>query len=185
MGTAVDDRRSAAQARPLPLAAALPGSPAGPGARLVLHDAPATATAIGPFIVRAELVTHPGPMVGYRITEGHRTLAYLPDQEPALGVPKFPNSARWTSGIDLARDADILIHDAQYSAAEYPSRSGWGHSSTGHVVAFAELASVGQLVTFHHDPNHDDTALDLLHEMAAGTTNVRIQPGREGLSISV
>jgi len=155
------------------------------GARLVLHDAPATATAIGPFIVRAELVTHPGPTVGYRITEGHRTLAYLPDHEPALGVPKFPNSARWTSGIDLARDADILIHDAQYSAAEYPSRSGWGHSSTGHVVAFAELASVGQLVTFHHDPNHDDTALDLLHEMAAGTTNVRIQPGREGLSVSV
>ena len=53
------------------------------------------------------------------------------------------------------------------------------------MVAFAEMASVGQLVTFHHDPNHDDTTLDLLHEMAAGMTNVRIQPGREGLSVSV
>jgi len=59
------------------------------GARLVLHDAPATPTIIGPFVVRAELVIHPGPTVGYRITDGHRTLAYLPDHEPALGVPEF------------------------------------------------------------------------------------------------
>jgi len=97
----------------------------------------------------------------------------------------FPSSGRWTSGHGIARDADVLIHDAQYTASEYPRRSGWGHSSTRHVVAFAEMASVGQLVTFHHDPNHDDTTLDLLHEMAAGMTNVRIQPGREGLSVSV
>lgn len=155
------------------------------GARLVLHDAPGTPTAIGPFVVRAEFVIHPGPTVGYRVAEGSRTLAYLPDHEPALGVPHFPSSARWTSGIGLARDADVLIHDAQYTVAEYPSRSGWGHSSTEHVVAFAELASVGQLITFHHDPGHDDAALDALHETMASTTSVRILPGREGRSVLV
>ena len=151
----------------------------------MLHDAPATATAIGPFIVRAELVIHPGPTVGYRVAEGHRTLAYLPDHEPALGVPSFPSSGRWTSGHGLARDADILLHDAQYTAAEYPPRCGWGHSSFDHVVAFAELASVGQLVTFHHDPSHDDAALDRLHHAMTAMTAIRIEPGREGLSLVI
>jgi phosphoribosyl 1,2-cyclic phosphodiesterase len=153
------------------------------GTRLVLHDAPTTPTAIGPFVVRAELVIHPGPTVGYRVAGGSRTLAYLTDHEPALGVSNFPSSARWTSGIGLARDADVLIHDAQYSKAEYPSRTGWGHSSTEHVVAFAELASVGQLITFHHDPSHDDMVLDRLHDAMASTTSLRILPGREGLSV--
>ena len=155
------------------------------GARLVLHDAPTTPTAIGPFMVRAELVIHPGPTVGYRVAEGHRTLAYLPDHEPALGVPDFPSSGRWTSGHGLARDADILIHDAQYTAAEYPSRSGWGHSSTEHVVVFAELASVGRLITFHHDPSHDDAALDVIHDAMTAMTAIHIEPGREGLSLAL
>ena len=155
------------------------------GARVVLHDAPATPTVIGPFAVRAELVIHPGPTVGYRITEGHRTLAYLPDHEPALGATQFPSSGRWTSGHGLARDADVLIHDAQYTAAEYPSRTGWGHSSSTHLIDFAELASVGQLITFHHDPSHDDAALDVLHDALTAMTAIRIEPGREGLSLAL
>ena len=155
------------------------------GTRLVLHDAPTTPTAIGPFLVRAELVIHPGSTVGYRIADGSRTLAYLPDHEPALGVPDFPRSARWTSGIALAHGADVLIHDAQYSAAEYPSRTGWGHSSTEHVVAFADLASVGELVTFHHDPSHDDVVLDQLHATMASMTSVPVVPGREGISVLI
>ena len=155
------------------------------GTRLVLHDAPTTPTAIGPFVVRAELVIHPGPTVGYRIADGSRTLAYLPDHEPALGVPAFPASARWTSGFALAHDADVLIHDAQYSVAEYPPRTGWGHSSTEQVVAFAGLAAVGQLVTFHHDPSHDDIVLDRLHATMASTTSVRVVPGQEGVSVLI
>jgi len=155
------------------------------GARLVLHDAPATETAIGPFAVRSDLVIHPGPTVGYRIAEGHRTIAYLPDHEPALGVPDFPTSRRWTSGYDLARGADVLLHDAQYTAAEYPPRRGWGHSSIDHVVAFADLASVDRLVTFHHDPGHDDAALDVLHHEMSAMADIRIEPGREGVSLVV
>ena len=64
------------------------------------------------------------------------------DHEPALGAQAFPISGRWTSGHDLAADVDLLIHDAQYTAEEYRSRPGWGHSSVDHVLAFAELSSV-------------------------------------------
>ncbi len=153
--------------------------------RIFLHDAPAEPTRIGPFTVGAALVVHPGPTIGYRISSGSRTLAYLPDHEPALGARSFPISGRWTSGHDLAAGVDLLIHDAQYTADEYRSRPGWGHSSVDHVLAFAELTSVGRLVTFHHDPGHDDDTLDALHETMVGRGRVPVEPGREGLSLAL
>ena len=66
------------------------------------------------------------------------------------------------SGVELATNADILFHDAQYTDAEYGDRAGWGHSSLAHALAFARLADVKRLVTFHHDPSHDDAAIDRL-----------------------
>jgi phosphoribosyl 1,2-cyclic phosphodiesterase len=151
---------------------------------IVLHDAPPEPTRIGPFTVEAALVVHPGPTIGYRISHGLRTLAYLPDHEPALGARGFPISGRWTSGHDLAAGVDLLIHDAQYTADEYRSRPGWGHSSVDHVLAFAELTSVARLVTFHHDPGHHDDTLDALHEAMTTQSRVPVEPGREGLSLA-
>ena len=123
-----------------------------------LHDAPAEPWRIGPFTVAAASVVHPGPTLGYRISAGGATLAYLPDHEPALGG--LAGGSAWTSGHDLAAGADLLLHDAQYSDAEYAERVGWGHSSAAHAVAFAEVASVRRLALFHHDPDHDDETLD-------------------------
>lgn len=114
----------------------------------------------------SDLVCHPGPTVGYRITEGDRSVAYLPDHEPALGARHFPEDPDWTSGFELASGVDLLIHDAQYSAAEYANRVGWGHSSIPHALAFAAAAHVGILATFHHDPTHCDALLDELLEEA-------------------
>jgi phosphoribosyl 1,2-cyclic phosphodiesterase len=155
------------------------------GSRLILHDAPAEPTAIGPFVVEAALVVHPGPTIGYRISERSRRLAYLPDHEPALGARSFPISGRWTSGYDLAVGADLLIHDAQYTVDEYAARVGWGHSSVDHVLAFAELAAVGRLVPFHHDPAHDDDTLDSLVDSIAARSRIRVEPGREGWSLTI
>jgi len=67
---------------------------------------------VGGFEVEAALVCHPGSTVGYRVSERNRSLAYLPDHEPALGMRAFPAKPEWTSGFDLAADADLLIHDA-------------------------------------------------------------------------
>ena len=155
------------------------------GSRLVLHDAPAEPTRIGPFMVQAALVVHPGPTIGYRIGDRTRTLAYLPDHEPALGWRGPSRTGRWTSGHDLAAGVDLLIHDAQYTADEYRSRVGWGHSSVDDVLAFAELAGVGRLVTFHHDPGHSDDALDELHEAMIRRTRIRVEPGQEGVSFKL
>ena len=155
------------------------------GRRVVLHDAPAEPVRIGSFTVWADLIVHPGSTVGYRITEGERSIAYLPDHEPALGRTTVPDSGRWTSGYGLARDVDLLIHDAQYTTDEIRTRLGWGHSSIEQTVGFAELAGAGRLVPFHHDPSHDDGQLDtMLAEMRA-ITSMPVEAGCEGASFRV
>ena len=130
---------------------------------LVLHDVPTDEPfELGPLRVTAALVIHPGPTVGYRITDGATTLSYLPDHEPALGSRDYPEPAQWLSGFALAADADLLIHDAQYTEAQYAQRVGWGHSTLEHATGFAAAAKVRQLATFHHDPTHDDMMIDAM-----------------------
>jgi phosphoribosyl 1,2-cyclic phosphodiesterase len=152
-------------------------------ARLTLHDVPHGAWTIGDAIVAARAVIHPGPTVGYRIETAAGTLAYLPDHEPALGGL---GHLRWLSGYDLARDADVLLHDGQYSDAEYADRIGWGHSSVGHAARFADLAGARTLVLIHHDPDHADETVDAL---VASARDLRrggdVQGAREGEIIEV
>ena len=129
-------------------------------ARLELHDAALDPWAIETFRVRAASVIHPGPTLGFRLSADGRSVAYLPDHEPALGGQI--DLAEWTSGYELAAGVDVLIHDAQYTSDEYPERCGFGHSSIEHAVAFADLAAAARLVLFHHAPEHDDAAVDLM-----------------------
>jgi phosphoribosyl 1,2-cyclic phosphodiesterase len=136
-------------------------------------EVPTEPWTIGSAVVTAQLIKHPGPSVGYRIEEAGRTLAYLPDHEPGLGADLSSIEAGWISGLSLARDADVLVHDGQYTTAEYASRVGWGHSSTIDAVTFAKRAGAGRLALFHHDPFHGD---DQLEEMLADVRQVVSDP---------
>jgi phosphoribosyl 1,2-cyclic phosphodiesterase len=153
--------------------------------QLTLHDVPLGRFAIGGLQIMAALVMHPGPTVGYRISEADVSLAYLPDHEPALGARHFPEAADWTSGFDLAAGVDLLIHDAQYSAAEYSAHVGWGHSAISHTIAFAALAGAKRLIPFHHNPDHADPMLDRLLEEVRRTSELSFEliPGTEGTSL--
>jgi phosphoribosyl 1,2-cyclic phosphodiesterase len=155
--------------------------------RLTLHNVPMEGFEIGELRVRAELVSHPGPTLGYRISENSRSIAYLPDHEPALGARRFPEKPEWTSGYELASRADLLIHDAQYTTEEYASRVGWGHSAITHTLAFAEITGARRLVTFHHDPQHDDAMIDGLIDAirAEGGHHFEVIGGTEGASFDV
>ena len=151
--------------------------------RIKFHEVPRGEVDIGEFRVCSALVCHPGPTVGYRITAPEGVLTYLPDHEPALATLRFPSLPReWTSGGTLAAGADLLIHDGQYSAAEYPGHCGWGHSSLNQTLDFGTLSEVKHLVPFHHDPDHTDADLDRLMEQAIEETKpgYRVTPGIEG-----
>lgn len=133
------------------------------------REAPYTEWQIGPATVQAASVTHRGPTLGYRITDGDSTLCYIPDHEPELAGDLDTVAADWISGLDLARGASLLLHDCQYTNEEYPSHVGWGHSSLKAALAFARRAEVGRMALFHHDPMHTDTFLEELHRSAVET----------------
>ncbi len=139
----------------------------------VVHDLPAGDIEIGEFRIAWARVCHPGFTVGYRVESTKAAFAYLPDHEPALGVPRVPLAPDWTSGFALAEGVELLIHDAQYSTAEYADCVGWGHSAIEHAVAFARLAGVRRLVTFHHDPAHNDADIE---RRLTGDTVAAAQP---------
>jgi phosphoribosyl 1,2-cyclic phosphodiesterase len=151
-------------------------------ARLELHDAPMGRFEIGGLQVTAQTVIHPGQTLGYRISDGQSTMTYLPDHEPALGGNGIPDRSDWTSGHDLAAGADLVLHDAQYTADEYEERVGWGHSRVTDAVDLVKLAGARRLVTFHHDPAHNDETLDEMLGVARARAGdaLEVMPGREG-----
>jgi len=154
--------------------------------KLTFHDAPEAPVTIGSATVRAGKVTHQGPTVGYRVEENGRALVYLPDHEPSLGGSLVDVPPEWMSGHDIARRADVLLHDAQYREHEYGSHVGWGHSSIADTMVFANKAEVENVVLFHHDPYHTDLELeDLLTEARAQWPGMedRICLAAEGMTV--
>lgn len=154
-----------------------------------LHVQPLSAGVqqIGEFTVHHDLVCHPDPTLGYRIEDERGSVTYLPDHEPALGVPDFPGSPAWTSGYALAHKTDVLIHDAQYTAAEYPNHVGWGHSSQTQAIEFARITEAKKLVLFHHDPGRTDDALEanVAKVLAETTPDFPVCAAYEGLEIEI
>jgi phosphoribosyl 1,2-cyclic phosphodiesterase len=130
------------------------------------RDCPTEEWTIAGARIRASPVTHRGPTLGFRITEGEESLCYLPDHEPALGMPLAQLEPEWISGFELACDATLLIHDCQYTDEEYAEHVGWGHSSLSDALVFARRTRAARVLLFHHDPLHGDTMLDRLRAEA-------------------
>jgi ribonuclease BN (tRNA processing enzyme) len=127
------------------------------------RDTPPSQWRIGSATIVCEAVNHRGPTLGFRITDGDTTVCYIPDHEPALAAELASVDPEWISGYDLARDADLLIHDCQYVDEEYPDHIGWGHSGMGDALTFASRVGARRVLLFHHDPLHSDSFLDRLH----------------------
>ncbi len=155
--------------------------------KLSLHEIGDSNFDVGPFRIQSDYVIHPGPTVGYRITGKKSVFTYIPDHEPALGRSGMPQDKRWISGIDLAADADLMLHDSQYTIKEYPSKTGWGHSSMDDALLFASLAGVKHLLLAHHDPDHSDTQLDEMFTDLKKRNNysLRYELAVEGMEIEL
>lgn len=103
-----------------------------------------------PFGVTISAIQHPHPGCAYtyRVSGDGKVLVYCTDVEHGEGIDQ--------GVVDISRNADLLIHDAQYTPEELPEKRGWGHSSWTQAVEVAERAGVKRLALFHHDPEHDD-----------------------------
>lgn len=127
--------------------------------RLTLHEVGNSSFEIGHFKIQSTYVIHPGPTLGFRVKGNKSVFTYIPDHEPALGRNGMYKNTKWTSGFDIALDADLIYHDGQYSDKEYPTRKGWGHSGFGDALQFADITGVKHLLMGHHDPGRADSDL--------------------------
>ncbi len=114
--------------------------------------------AIGEAKVTVRRVPHTGETNGYRIELGGLVVAYASDHQEPLDDPTRVDDAV----LELCEDADLLIHDAQYTPRELQARPDWGHCTPGYAVEVAAQAGAKQLCMFHHDPWHDDDTIDRL-----------------------
>jgi phosphoribosyl 1,2-cyclic phosphodiesterase len=116
------------------------------------------------FRVCSFRLRHPGTTLGYRLapSAGGREIAYVTDNELGLGGNYEVPSDWRTRMVEFVRGADVLIHDAMYLDQIIQARAGWGHSTPRQAVDLAREAHCRRLILFHHEPEHDDTALDRL-----------------------
>lgn len=143
--------------------------------------------------VTTQYLNHPALTLGYRLECDGATVVYCCDHEPFSR--EVAEGYREISGLDqqhadFIEGADLLVHDAQYTAAEYPSKVGWGHSSAEFVVKLARHANVKHVVLTHHDPLRTDEAVDciiakLRDGLRAGHSTVLVSAAAEGEMIEV
>ena len=99
---------------------------------------------------------YPGGSYGFRLDDEGVSLVICTDIEHINGIDK--------NIVEFARNADLLIHDGQYTAEEFRKFKGWGHSTWEQAVEVAIQANVKKLIITHHDPDHDDSFLDMIEK---------------------
>lgn len=129
-------------------------------------------------------IPHVGNTVGYRVTAHGKSVAYLSDhQMPVDGSFAMTSGAR-----ELCAGADLVIHDAQYTPAEFAMKADWGHCTIEYAVWVAAQSGAKRLALFHHDPSHDDDMLDRLTAEAATCGRefgIDVFAAREGLTVEL
>ena len=140
-------------------------------AAIRFHDIAEGEFAIGEMHVTTQYLNHPALTLGYRLQSRGNAVVYSVDHEPhapnpaarAEGEP--PRHKEDQRHIDFLADADLVIHDSQYTIAEYPQKTGWGHTPVEWAVDYAVAARAKRLALTHHDPLRDDEAVDRVVEM--------------------
>ncbi len=152
-------------------------------------------------------VHHPGVTYGYRIEVNGKTIIYISDNECMFleksierRYEEFSDreqellermrTEERDSELQFIKDADILIHDAQYTPEDYERKRGWGHSCYIDTVNSAIDAGVRELYLYHHDPNYADDAIEDIHRHALQIIHERkatleCHIAREGLIIDL
>jgi phosphoribosyl 1,2-cyclic phosphodiesterase len=136
------------------------------------------------FSIKTQQLNHPDGGTAYCLYGDGKKLAYVTDNE--LNPPNTPNTS-WQQWLDFIADADVLIHDAQYTQQDLPLKLGWGHSIYDEVGKLAQEANVKKLFIISHDPSRKDDEL-LAEEkklQAKYTTSIQVYCAREGTIVDL
>ena len=122
-------------------------------------------------------LNHPQGCVGYRIMQNGKVISYCTDFEH--GIDWSDKNVR-----TLAKDADFLIVDSQYTPEELPDHIGWGHSSWKQSIQMGIDAGVKRIALYHHDPRHEDGDVEKILSDAQ-KLHPNVIAAREGLEVTV
>jgi CheY-like chemotaxis protein/phosphoribosyl 1,2-cyclic phosphodiesterase len=149
------------------------------------HELAEDSLDLGGVRITTRYLNHPSPTIGYRLEAGGVTVVYSTDHEP-----HSPHHPEGRGEADLARvhreddrhieflaDADLVIHDAQYTLEEYPAKLTWGHTPAELATDFAGAAHAARLALYHHDPSRSDDSLDAL------LARCRARPSAAGMEV--
>jgi phosphoribosyl 1,2-cyclic phosphodiesterase/DNA-binding response OmpR family regulator len=149
-----------------------PVSPEQFTATIRYHELVEGAFTLDDIRITTQYLNHPALTLGYRLEADGAVLVYATDHEPHSRALAAGDSSdiggEDRRHVELLTGADLVIHDAQYVAAEYPEKAGWGHSTMESVVASARAAGARRLALYHHDPLRDDAAIERLAVAARG-----------------
>ncbi|MBI2801061.1 MAG: response regulator [Gammaproteobacteria bacterium] len=155
-------------------------------AAITYHDLSEGIHDIGGARVATQYLNHPAVTLGFRVEADDVAVVYLVDHEPF-------SDELWRAGAEPGRiesilhdgdrrharfmaDADLVIHDAQYTPEEYRTKKTWGHSTYDYVVKIAAAAGVRRVALTHHDPGHND---DFVADIERKARTLASQQGTE------
>jgi CheY-like chemotaxis protein/ribonuclease BN (tRNA processing enzyme) len=162
---------------------------------------------IGDIKIETRFLNHTVRTLGYRLKIGDVTVVYATDHEPYAPVLQLTQPSASPPGslsgprstedvihegdrqhIHFLREADLVIHDAQYINVEYAKKRNWGHSTAEYAIDVAVMAGAKRLALYHHDPRHSDRFLESLEwhcrkRAAAQGSPLDVFVAREGQEI--
>jgi ribonuclease BN (tRNA processing enzyme) len=105
------------------------------------------------------MLSHPDKGFGYKFTEDGKSFVFLTDNELAY---KHEGGLDFTDYVAFAEGADLLVHDAEYTEAEYEMTRTWGHTVYKDALRLALEAGVKSFGLYHHNQERSDDGVDAL-----------------------
>jgi phosphoribosyl 1,2-cyclic phosphodiesterase len=138
------------------------------------------------FSVLALEVPHKGGRtVGFRVSDGHSAVAYIPDHCPtALGDGPEGTGEYHEAVLELARGVDLLVHDSHLRAEEVAAEGSFGHAAAEYAVGLGTRAGAHRVALFHHRPERDDNEVDRIVCRFTGSS-VPVVGAREGMVLTL
>ena len=172
-------------------------------AKIEYHELKETTLDLGGGLrVITKYLNHPILCLGYRFEYQGKSIVTAYDHEPFRNLfPTDPDDPSYNEEAALEGEAaakeenekilgffsnaDILIHDTQFTAPEFEKHLGWGHSSYDYAIEAACQAGVKKLLFFHHDPNRTDEQLQVIEDKFISENKPKLETimAREGLII--
>ena len=162
------------------------------GAKVDYRDLVEQTFDLGDVRITTRFLNHPALTLSYKLECNGATMVYSCDHEPhsheladgeGLIHGQDREHSEWFNG------ADLVIHDAQYTPAEYATKVGWGHSTPQYAVQMCREAGVRKLALTHYDPTRTDAQVDAilaeLHANAPANDRLEIVGAAEGMILDV